>query len=211
MTTGENINNIALPLSSPTNDENTPTNEENTPTNEEDNTYISNSNTFIDKITMECMMNKKHYNTYLSKTNPNKLKESKELQNKIIEYGPIIENIIYKLLDNSNKNIRGKSTLYNIDIQRSFDVFIQYIIKYIDSNKNNDIEETNEDFSTKFIRKYSIKQQNDIYQDIEENDEDQIIIQEIQRDYEELDLTNQNKKRIKKQRPEFFTPKPRNL
>jgi hypothetical protein len=105
-----------------------PNPEPDTPTN-----FHKSNSSYIDKITMECMMNKKHYKTYLAKTNPTRLKESRELQHKINEHGVFIEGIFENLLETAKKQLHGKSTNYNHELQHSFDVFIQNAVKYIET------------------------------------------------------------------------------
>jgi hypothetical protein len=94
-------------------------------------------NAFITKITMECMMNKKHYKTYLARTQPDILEESIKLQHKIENYGPYIEEIFHNLLDHSKENIMGVSNLYNNDVQQSFSNFITHSLKHIKEHEFN--------------------------------------------------------------------------
>jgi len=110
------------------------------------------SSSYIDKITIECMMNKKHYKSYLEKTNPTKLKESYELQNKIKKNTIFIETIFDELLENSKQKIVADNK-YNYNIQKSFDTFIQHTLDYIEkynsiyietSDTINEIEDINE-------------------------------------------------------------------
>lgn len=133
------------------------------------------SSSYIDKITMECMMNKKHYKSYLEKTNPTKLKNSRELQNKIKKNVIFIESIFDDLLENSKQKIIGDNK-YNHNVQKSFDTFIQHTLDHIEKSDSisiemsdatneienmNEIEETNENNDqpinnhTKELSKYS--------------------------------------------------------
>lgn len=97
------------------------------------------SSSYIDKITIECMMNKKHYKSYLEKTNPTKLKESYELQNKIKKNTIFIETIFDELLENSKQKIVADNK-YNYNIQKSFDTFIQHTLDYIEKSNSISIE-----------------------------------------------------------------------
>ena len=97
------------------------------------------SSSYIDKITIECMMNKKHYKSYLEKTNPTKLKDSYELQNKIKKNTIFIETIFDELLENSKQKIVGDNK-YNYNIQKSFDTFIQHTLDYIEKSNSISIE-----------------------------------------------------------------------
>lgn len=89
------------------------------------------SEDFITKITMECMMNKKHYRTYLAKTNPEQLNELLEYQSKIEKYSHHFEKIFTDLLENSKENTQEFSKKYNNDIQNSFKSFIMHCLKYV--------------------------------------------------------------------------------
>jgi len=106
-----------------------------------------NDTTYIDKITMECMMNKKHYKTYLEKTNPTRLRESRNLQNKIISNSIYIENIFEQLLETSKKKIKGQNGRYNNKIQRAFYDFIEHSLQYIENERENEDELVTEDSS----------------------------------------------------------------
>ena len=84
----------------------------------------------IDKLTMELMMNKAHYQKYLAKTNPDKFIETQEHINKIVKYKHRISNLMNELLDDSCKsNISAK---YTNDINDSFDQFMRTCMKYFE-------------------------------------------------------------------------------
>jgi hypothetical protein len=101
----------------------------------------STNNEFINQLTLECMMNRTHYKTYLSKKNPNKLKEHRQFQEKIAKYRCQIENIFNDLLCESIIKIHGTNTLYNNDIQKSFDYFIENSLQYIEHNEKIESED----------------------------------------------------------------------
>jgi hypothetical protein len=105
---------------------------------------LKNTN-YIDKITMECMMNKKHYKTYLEKTNPTRLRESRNLQNKIIRNSIHIENIFEELLDTSKKSIKGQNRRYNNKIHHAFYEFIEHSLQYIENEQENEADPTPEE------------------------------------------------------------------
>jgi hypothetical protein len=109
---------------------------------------LKNTN-YIDKITMECMMNKKHYKTYLEKTNPTRLKESRNLQNKIIKNSIHIENIFEELLETSKKSIKGQNGRYNNKIQHAFYEFVEHSLQYIENEWENEAEPTPEEMVQK--------------------------------------------------------------
>lgn len=117
-----------------------------------DDTFSSSSlkNTnYIDKITMECMMNKKHYKTYLEKTNPTRLRESRNLQNKIIRNSIHIENIFEELLETSKKFIKGQNRRYNNKIQHAFYEFIEHSLQYIENEQEDEADPTPEEIIQK--------------------------------------------------------------
>jgi hypothetical protein len=109
--------------------------------------------TDINKITLECMMNKKHYKTYLEKTNPEQLKESLHLQNKIASHSFLIENIFDNLLEHSKNSIKGQTSIYNNEIQRAFNSFIRHAIEYIEETEELDIESTPETIIEQQLKK----------------------------------------------------------
>jgi len=109
--------------------------------------------TDITKITLECMMNKKHYRTYLEKTNPQELKESVNLQKKITTHSFLIENIFDNLLENSKNSIKGQTSTYNNEIQRAFNSFIHHVIQYIEESAETVIESTPETMVEEQLKK----------------------------------------------------------
>lgn len=123
------------------------------------------STNYIDKLTMECMMNKKHYKTYLEKTNPTKLKESRNLQNKIIKNSIYIENIFEGLLENSKKCIKGQNVRYNNEIQRAFYAFVEHSLQYIENENEYENELTPEEIVQKELMK--------VYGENEEDEKDE--------------------------------------
>jgi len=139
--------------------------------------------TDINKITLECMMNKKHYKTYLEKTNPTQLKKSIDLQNKIKCHSFLIENIFDDLLENSKNNIKGQHSNYNNEIQRAFNKFLHHIIEYIEETSELNGDPTPE----------------------------MIVEDQLKKDYGEFEYNvNLHKQPGKKfnNRPDFFTPPP---
>ena len=54
----------------------------------------------IDKLTLELLMNKTNYNKYIEKTNPEKHKEQREFHQKIKKYGPQIQGLTRRFLEN---------------------------------------------------------------------------------------------------------------
>lgn len=109
--------------------------------------------TDINTITLECMMNKKHYKTYLEKTNPTQLKNSVNLQRKILTHSFLIESMFDYLLENSKNNIKGQTSNYNNDIQRAFNNFVQHVIQYIEETADVNIEPTPETVADEQLKK----------------------------------------------------------
>ena len=109
--------------------------------------------TDINTITLECMMNKKHYKTYLEKTNPTQLKNSINLQRKISTHSFLIESIFDSLLKKSINSIKGQTSDYNNDIQRAFNNFVQHVIQYIEETVDVNIETTPETIADEQLKK----------------------------------------------------------
>lgn len=156
--------------------------------------------TYIDKITMECMMNKKHYKNYLEKTNPIKLENCRNLQNKIVKNSIFIENIFDILLENSKKTIHGEKVKYNNKIQDAFNDFIEHSLKYVESNQEEELGEENYEENTgdPELKALDRKLKHDYGENYENDYKDN--------NYYKKDNTD---KKIEK-RPAFFTPTPFN-
>jgi hypothetical protein len=129
------------------------------------------------------MMNKKHYKTYLAKTNPAKLKETVELQKNIRLNRGNIADIFDHLLEDSTKTIRGRKTRYNYDIQNSFNQFIHHTVKYLELNCENktasgmeDAEYEDEDIRRDYGEIYNSFDTNEIFHPNEFTDSDITII-----------------------------------
>ncbi len=91
------------------------------------------TNTFIDKITMELLLNKTHYQKYLSKTDSKKHAEYQEYLRKLSKFHGSILGITESLLNNPKKT-------YTNEVGDAFDDYMHTLIKYLE------IEEANRDF-----------------------------------------------------------------
>ena len=86
----------------------------------------------IDKLTLELLMNKTNYNKYIEKTNPTKYKEQREFHQKIKKYGPQIQHLTRRFLENPNYQI-------NLEINDMLEGYARTFIKYLEMK---DLEKT---------------------------------------------------------------------
>ena len=104
----------------------------------------TNTNEYIDKLTLELLLNKNHYNKYLHKTDPKRHNEFKTYKSNLRKYSIDIIDIASQLIENPNK-------MYNNDISDTFKSFVSSIFKYIEmknienTNEYNNNEETKDD------------------------------------------------------------------
>ena len=88
----------------------------------------NNTNEYIDKITLELLLNKNHYNNYLSKTNPKKFEEFKDYKQKLKNYSVDIIDITSQLIENPK-------TQFSNEIEETFQIYVKSIFKYIELNE----------------------------------------------------------------------------
>lgn len=127
------------------------------------------SNEYIDKITLELLLNKNHYNKYLSKTNPKKFEEHKEYKQKLKKYSIDIIDMTSQLIENPN-------TQFSNEIEESFHIYIQSIFKYFELNelkKANKYYENDEDEDTMFVNMDNYENNHNY-----DNDNDELIEKE---------------------------------
>jgi hypothetical protein len=86
----------------------------------------------IDKLTLELLMNKTNYNKYMEKTNPEKHKEQREFHQKIKKYGPQIQHLTRRFLENPNYQI-------NLEMDDMLEGYARTFIKYLEMK---DLEKT---------------------------------------------------------------------
>ena len=96
------------------------------------------TNTFVDKVTLELLMNKNHYNRYLSQTDPNKHEEHLEHIKKINKYRDRVLNVTKDFLDNSNHQI-------STEVNEAFDYYVRTLLRHFECNDMENPEETNQD------------------------------------------------------------------
>ena len=84
----------------------------------------------IDKITLELMMNKTHYQKYLSKQNPAKYKEAQEYIQKVRKYKSQIDQLTENLLNDSCKS--NAPAKYTLDINNSFSEYLRTCVKHFE-------------------------------------------------------------------------------
>jgi len=97
--------------------------EENTEPGIEDNK--PNSNGFVDKVTLELLMNKNHYNRYISQTDPKKHQEYLDHLAKMKKYRSKIMNITIDFLDDSKKQV-------TTEINEAFDYYVRTIVRHLE-------------------------------------------------------------------------------
>ena len=104
--------------------------------------HIPQSTSLIEQITMECMMNKKHYKKYLAKTDISRFQEIQEKMNRLDQVRDEISEMTQELLNDIIKCC-GESSKYNTKIQSTFDAYMNACLDYINSttsdNDNDDM------------------------------------------------------------------------
>jgi hypothetical protein len=91
------------------------------------------SNEYVDKITLELLMNKPHYNKYLESTDPKMFEKKKAYINEVKKYKSVILDIIedeFKHITNINNSSNRTK-----EISDSFNAFVKPCIKYIKSKE----------------------------------------------------------------------------
>lgn len=81
------------------------------------------TNEFIDKMTLELLMNKNHYNRYTSQTNPKRFAEIEEYRENVRAYREPILEMTKDLLANPQKQI-------NTDVNETFEHYTKSLIRY---------------------------------------------------------------------------------
>lgn len=89
----------------------------------------------IEQITMECMMNKKHYKKYLAKTDISRFQEIQGKMNILEQVRDEITEMTEELLDDIIK-FCGESNKYNTKIQSTFDAYINACLDYINTTSS---------------------------------------------------------------------------
>lgn len=130
------------------------------------------TNQFVDKVTLELLMNKNHYNRYISQNDPKKHKEYLEHLEKIGKYRSAIINMTTDFLDNPNHMV-------TTEISEAYDYYVKTLIRHFEYKKlenqdedeslfgdmeNNTNEDESENISKSFWGKNKVvKKQADIF------------------------------------------------
>ena len=99
--------------------------------------HIPQSTSLIEQITMECMMNKKHYKKYLAKTDISRFQEIQEKMNRLEQVRDEISEMTQELLNDIIKCC-GESNKYNTKIQSTFDAYMNACLDYINTTTYSD-------------------------------------------------------------------------
>lgn len=116
------------------------------------------SNPYVDKITLELLLNKTHYQKYLSKTDPQKFAEYQEFLENCGRFRiPIIE-MTSRLLDNP------KRKEYSEEVMEAFQKYSHSLIRYLEIKEMTDAvnEQEKEDDDTMFPASMSQEPENTI-------------------------------------------------
>jgi hypothetical protein len=85
-------------------------------------------NEFVDKLTLELLMNKNHYQRYISQTNPKRYTEIQEYHDNIELYREQIDNLTTDMLNDPQKQI-------TTDVNEAFENYMKTLIKYFQMKK----------------------------------------------------------------------------
>jgi len=97
------------------------------------------TNQFVDKVTLELLMNKNHYNRYLSQTDPKKHQEHMDHLAKMKKYRNWIINTTTEFLDNHTHQV-------TTEVNEAFDVYVRTMIRHFEFKKlENEDEKPDED------------------------------------------------------------------
>jgi hypothetical protein len=86
------------------------------------------TNDFVDKVTLELLMNKNHYNRYLSQSDPKKHQEHLEHLDKIKEYKGWIINMTNDFLNNPNHQV-------TTEVNDAFDSYVRTLVRHFEIKK----------------------------------------------------------------------------
>jgi hypothetical protein len=101
---------------------------------EEDEVIKPVNNDFVDKVTLELLMNKNHYNRYLSQNDPKKHQEYLEHLAKVNKYRDRIVSTTKDFLDNTNHQI-------TTEINEAFDYYLRTLIRHFECKEMENPEE----------------------------------------------------------------------
>jgi hypothetical protein len=104
--------------------------------NDENNEQTPLTNQFVDKVTLELLMNKNHYNRYISQSDPKKHQEYLEHLEKIKKYKNAIMNTTKDFLDNSNHMV-------TTEVNEAYDYYVKTLIRHFDCKRIECFEDFN--------------------------------------------------------------------
>jgi hypothetical protein len=90
------------------------------------------TNSFVDKITLELLLNKTHYQKYLCKTDPQLYAEKQEFLESCSRFRRPIVDMTTRLLENPNCNN------YSREVCDAFDKYAQVLIRYLEIKEMSD-------------------------------------------------------------------------
>jgi len=96
------------------------------------------TNQLVDKVTLELLMNKNHYNRYLSQNDPKKHQQHLEHLEKIRKYRGAIINMTSDFLDNSNHMV-------TTEVNEAYDYYVKTLIRHFDCNRIDNLVQREED------------------------------------------------------------------
>jgi hypothetical protein len=91
----------------------------------------------IDKLTLELLLNKTHYQKYLFKTDPQRHAEYNEFLDKLAYFRDDILHMTTELLDNPKK-------MYTNEVGDAFDSYVKSLVKYLEIEHANKCEDAGE-------------------------------------------------------------------
>jgi hypothetical protein len=124
------------------------------------------NNPDINKLTLELLINKNHYNKYLSKNDPTKYKEQQDYFDKIYKYRN-------KILDLTNDLIQDPKIQINNELNEIFHNYIRTCIRYFEMKemeRNSEKKYNGYDNDEDDILFNSIKNDNIKMEDIDDNE-----------------------------------------
>ena len=96
------------------------------------------ANEFIDKVTLELLMNKNHYNRYLSQTDPKKHQEHLNHLEKIRKYRSKIINTTTDYLNNPDHQV-------TTEVNEAFDHYVRTLIRHMECKEMENVEGSSPD------------------------------------------------------------------
>ena len=101
--------------------------------------HIHPVNSFIDKMSLQFLLNKTHYQKYLAKTDPQLYAEKQEFLESCSQYRRSIVDMTARLLDNPNYQY------YSTEVCDAFDKYAQTLIRYLEVKERSDSIQKNFD------------------------------------------------------------------